>query len=151
MTNSDRAAKMHLMLHVKSFKRQNALTEWRFWHITTGSVGHRSSQSEAVVYIENGLAQNHQILHGHPYWSTTTPDMTSLLPVRSYRRSKMPPPWASGVISRERFKRGSHNFTCLSWTTGLPNVPDMTSLAISGRLQNAIKYCRKMHKRVRPT
>ena len=26
-------------------------------------------------------------------------------------------------------------------TLGLTNLPDMTSLAYSGRLQNAIKYC----------
>ena len=28
----------------------------------------RPSPSEAVVYLENGLTQSHQVLHGHPYW-----------------------------------------------------------------------------------
>ena len=35
-------------------------------------------QSEAVVYLENGLTKNHQILHG-PVGSITTPDMSSLV------------------------------------------------------------------------
>ena len=59
--------------------------------------------------------------------------------------SKMPPPTASGTISREKFKRGSRNFTDLSGTIGPTNLPDMASLAVSGR-QNLIKYCTKVRK-----
>ena len=35
-------------------------------------------------------------------------------------------------------------FYALSATVNLTNLPDMTSLAASGRLQNAIKYCTKV-------
>ena len=34
----------------------------------------------------------------------------------------------------------------MAGTIGLKNIPDMTSLAASGRLQNAIKYCTKVLK-----
>ena len=39
-------------------------------------------------------------------------------------------------------------FSCtwLSWTISSTNLPDMTSLAASRRLQNAIKYCTKVRK-----
>ena len=59
---------------------------------------------------------------------------------------KIPGPVASCGISRERFKQGSRTFPCLLRTIGLTNLPDMTSLAGSGRLQNAIKYCIKVRK-----
>ena len=50
-------------------------------------------------------------------------------------------------ISQERFKRGSPNFTDLVGAFGLANLPDMTTtLAASGWLQNAIKYCTKVCK-----
>ena len=52
--------------------------------------------------------------------------------------SKIPPPTALRGISRERFKLGSWNFTLLSRTTGPTNLPEMTSLAASGWLQNVI-------------
>ena len=58
----------------------------------------------------------------------------------------MLPPMALGGISQERFKRGSKNFTCLSWTIGPTNVLDMTSPSVAGQLQNAIKYCTKVRK-----
>ena len=45
-----------------------------------------------------------------------------------------------GAISQERFKRGSRNLTRVSRTIGPTKLPDMTSLAVSGRLQNVIKY-----------
>ena len=61
----------------------------------------------------------------------------------------MPPPTASGGISREQFKRGSRQFTRVSWTISPTNLLDMTSLASSGRLQIAIKYRTKCAKRVR--
>ena len=35
-------------------------------------------------------------------------------------------------------------------TIGLTNLPEMTALAASSRLQNAIKYCTKVHKMIRP-
>ena len=52
----------------------------------------------------------------------------------------------SGRISEERFKRRSRKFTPLSGTDSLTNMPDMTSLATSGLLQNAIKYFTKVRK-----
>ena len=58
--------------------------------------------------------------------------------------SKMQPQTASDGISRERFMRGSPNFTRLSGITGTTNLLDMTSLVTSGRLQNAIKHWTKV-------
>ena len=58
----------------------------------------------------------------------------------------MPPTTTLGRISGERFKGGPRTFTHLSRTVRLTNLSDMTSLAASGRLQNAIKYCTKAHK-----
>ena len=49
-------------------------------------------------------------------------------------------------ISGERLKRGSPNVVRLPGTASLANLPHMTSYAASGRLQNAIKYCTKVHK-----
>ena len=80
------------------------------------------------------------------------PDMTTLatsgwqLSECLKKRSKMPPQTALGGISRERFKRGSRNLTRLSRTTAPINLPQMTSLAVFGRLKNAIKYCTKVRK-----
>ena len=58
----------------------------------------------------------------------------------------MPPPAASCRISRERFKRGSRNFTSISGTYGPTNLPDMTLLASCSRLQKVIIYCTKVRK-----
>ena len=58
------------------------------------------------------------------------------------KRSKMPSAIASGGIYRQRFKRGSRRLP-VSRTFGPTNLPDTTSLAVSGRPQNAIKYCTK--------
>ena len=52
------------------------------------------------------------------------------------RQSKMPLQTASGGISREKFKRGSPNFTQLSGITGPTHVLDSTTLVASGRLPN---------------
>ena len=62
------------------------------------------------------------------------------------KQSKIPPLMALGGISWERFKRGSPNFTHLSRTISLTKLLDTISLAASGRLQNAIKYCTKVCK-----
>ena len=40
----------------------------------------------------------------------------------------------------------ARNFTPSSGTNDPAKLPDMMSLAASGRLQNAIKYCTKVHK-----
>ena len=42
------------------------------------------------------------------------------------------------------------NFTRFSGTTGPTNLPDMTSLVASGRLQNAINYCTKVMRKTAP-
>ena len=52
----------------------------------------------------------------------------------------------SGGIGRQQFKPGSRNFTHLSGAIGHTEVPDITSLVASGRLQNAIKYCTQVRK-----
>ena len=69
---------------------------------------------------------------------------------KAKKLSKIPRPTDPGGISRERFKQGSRTFTRLSRTIGLTNLKDMTSLSAPGWLQNAIKYCTKCVKRVRP-
>ena len=56
---------------------------------------------------------------------------------------------ALGQISPERFKRVSRNFTPLSETVSPTNLPDMTSLTASGRLQDATNTAQKCVKRVR--
>ena len=71
------------------------------------------------------------------------------LPVGIYREkklSKMTLPMAPGGISREWFKRCLQNSKELSRTIGLIQIPDMTSLAASSQLQDAIKYCIKVRR-----
>ena len=58
----------------------------------------------------------------------------------------MAPPAASGRTAGERFKQSSRNFTNLSRTDSLTNLADMTSVAASCGLQNAIKYFTKVRK-----
>ena len=58
----------------------------------------------------------------------------------------MMPPMALGGISGQRFKQGAGNFMGLLMTIAPTNLPDMTSLAVSGRLQNVIKYGTKVRK-----
>ena len=56
----------------------------------------------------------------------------------------MPPPTASGRISRERFKGGSHNCTHLSGTIGLTNLLHITSqlLPVHCKMQlNTVQKC----------
>ena len=60
----------------------------------------------------------------------------------------MPSPMALGGIFRERFKQESRNCTRLLGTISLTNLPYMTSLAASSRLQNAIVYCTKVLKTI---
>ena len=84
-----------------------------------------------------------------PVGSTTTPDMTSLVPTSCLKLSqqnkrKMPPLLVSGRISWEWFMRGPPKFARLSGTTGLLNRLDMTALAACSRLQNAVKCCTKV-------
>ena len=84
-------------------------------------------------------------------YSPTEYDVTNCFKseVVAKNQSKMPPPMVSYGISWERFMtimRGPPNFKCLSGPIGFTNLPDMTSLATSGRLQNAINYCTKVRK-----
>ena len=62
------------------------------------------------------------------------------------KRSELPPPTALGGISRERFEQRSQNFTRLSWKIGPTNLLHLTSLAVSGWLHNAMRYCTKVRK-----
>ena len=91
----------------------------------------------------------------HAKKSKATPDTTS--PATSGRqlskfekRQKILRLIALDWISPEQFLRGSWNFTHLSGTIGLTNLPDMTSIAPSSRLPNAIQYCKKVGKTLRP-
>ena len=60
----------------------------------------------------------------------------------------MPPSTASGGISREWCRgQGERNSINLSVTIGLTNLPDMTSLAASYHMQNAVIFCIKVRKR----
>ena len=54
----------------------------------------------------------------------------------------------AGGIAGERFKRGSRHFTHLSETANVTNLSDMTSLAVSGRLQKSTEYCTTVRKKV---
>ena len=87
------------------------------------------------------------------YVHISTPDMTSLATLswqlwslkklsKSHLRRLQIEFW----IFQERFEQGSRHFAGLSWTIGPTNLPDMTLPAVSNRLQNAIKYCTKVHK-----
>ena len=74
-----------------------------------------------------------------PKYCTATPDMSLNYfwsQVIMKTPSKMHHLTTSGGISQEWFKR---NFARLSVTIGPTNLPDMTSLAASGLLQNADK------------
>ena len=91
------------------------------------------------------------MLHEHPYRSglqTIENDVTNYFRSEAIDVRKMAENDASdgfealSGISRERFKRGSRNSTSLSRTVGPINVPHITSLGGSGRLQNTIEYCR---------
>ena len=112
----------------------------------TGVRRRRSSQSEAVVYLENGgpgITKLYTSLHTGRVYNHTGYDITGcfqLAVMKVKKRSQMLPPTASGRISREWFKQGLQSVTSLSGTIGLTNLPDMTSLAVSSRLQNAL-YC----------
>ena len=83
---------------------------------------------------------------------TTAPDLTSLAASGLQlfdvlkKRSKIPSPTASGLISGERFERRARKFTHLSGTVSSTKLPGMGSLAVSSRLQNLIKYCTKVRK-----
>ena len=59
-------------------------------------------------------------------------------------------PTALSRVSPERFKRGLQNCTALSATTSPINLPDMISLAVSGRLQNGQVYLKNLHAKIVP-
>ena len=67
----------------------------------------RSSQSEAVVYLED-LTKFYMILYAGRAYNRTGYDATGyfrLAVIEVKKQSKMLPPTASGGNSRERFKR----------------------------------------------
>ena len=143
---------MWFCIRTKLFFRQKSV--WRFdlmwWPAYTGVIV-RPSQSEAVIYLDISRTfwprtttfYRTSILVG----STTTLDMTSLAALgwqlsKFKKRSKMPPLTALGGIFQELFKL---NFTGISWTIIPTNEPDVTSVAVSGWQQKAIKYCTEVH------
>ena len=96
----------------------------------------QESQNFVYTYIHTDPANNH-----------TGFDVTGHFrsQVIAKKTVEMPIPTSVGRNFRERFKRGSQNFARLSGTTSLRNLPDMISQVASGRLQNAIEYCAKVH------
>ena len=100
----------------------------------------RSFETKSVAQISRemfDLESPNFTLTSIPIYSTAMPDMTLPLLVGSYHNKNLKM-MASGGISRERFKQGSQNFTHY-----------MTSLAASGRLQNAFNTAQKCVKQVR--
>ena len=71
-------------------------------------------------------------------------------PHRIWRHYLLPDGSYSEKNSQKRFKLGSRNFTHLSRTIDPTNIPEMTSLAASGRLQMLVNTAQKCAKRVRP-
>ena len=64
----------------------------------------------------------------------------------NYKASKMPPPTTLSRISQERCNLLQSYFTASPTTMYLTQVLDITSLGVSGVLQNVIEYCLKVHK-----
>ena len=90
-----------------------------------------------------------------PTQCTYASDMTSTVASdrqlsKFEKRRKMPHPTALGSLYEQWFKRGSRNFTHLSETIGPTNLPDMTSLAATCRLQMQLNTAQKCVKLVRP-
>ena len=84
-------------------------------------VRRRLSQSDAVVYLENGLTKESSnfTTASIPTYCTSRPDTTSLTTFGrklSRKSVEKAPLMTSGAISRERFKRGSGHFTRLAET-----------------------------------
>ena len=109
-----------------SFFRQNAA-------IAIGSVGrvrsfvrHKMRQSYISktiwpIITKFDMYIHTDVLNSHNMTSLAT---TSGWQLSKFKKpSKIPPPPASGGISRERYKQGLPNFTHLSGTTGPTNLP----------------------------
>ena len=110
-------------------------------------------QSYILRAVWPRIANFYTNLRNHRIYNHTGYDVTNYTrsEPKAKKPSKIPHQKASGVISREQFKRGSPNFTRLSGTTCPRNLQDiMTSLIASGRLQNAIKYCTKVMRKTGP-
>ena len=122
------------------FSGQNA--EWHFC-IMSGPpsvVARCPSRSERLVYLENGLTWNRQILYRYPH----RPSLChTRCPFGSYHKklSKMLPSTKFGWISGEQFKWGSQNFTAFSGTISLTHLLDVTWLLAYIQLHYAIEYC----------
>ena len=119
----------------------------------SAGVVRRPSQSETVVYLENGLTQHHQFYMDvltELFYIHTEYDVINYFRSEIFTKklSKMPHMTASGGIFQERFKSASQNLTRLLGTIDPTNLPDMTSLAVSGQLQNAFKSAQKCVKQL---
>ena len=111
-------------------------------------VHHKESGSNISKTVWPRITKFYRGIRTGTLFSHTEYDVTTYFrsEVIAIKLSKIPLPTASGGISREWFKRGSPNFTYLSGTISFTNLMDMTLLAASSRLQNAIKYYTKVHK-----
>ena len=123
-----------------------------YWHkFRPSAFVVRPSQSEGLECLKRGLTMIAKFTGtSTPTYSTATLDMTSITTccrkLSRKKLSKLPLPTASSRISREGFKRGSRNFKGSSGTIVLTNLQDITSIAASSLLQNAMKYWTRVRK-----
>ena len=79
---------------------------------------------------------------------TSLPTTRRKLSRKSCQKSRLRQLWVAFL--QNGLSKEQKDFTDLSGTMSLTNLPDMTSLSVSCRLQNATKYCTKCAKLVRP-
>ena len=111
-----------------------------------------STRNQLLEYLENRLTYRRTKFYGDIH--TDIVYIHTGYDIIIYFRSEviggkpsiLPLPTASGGISREWLQLGSWNFKPLSGINGHTNMPEMASPAHSGRLQNGIKYYRKVRK-----
>ena len=111
-------------------------------------VHHKLSCSNISRTVWPRITTFYMDIHTDLLYSNNRYDVTNFF--MSEVITKMPPPMASVGISREQFK-GSQNFTHLSETVGLTNLPDMKSLAaflVGCKMQ--LNNARKCIEQVRP-
>ena len=89
-----------------------------------------------------------KLVYSHTEYDVTNYFWSDVAKGKKPLKMLLPTTW--GGISREQFELGSRNSICLSETTGLTNLPDMTSPAASCWLQCAIIPAQKCIKLVRP-
>ena len=117
-------------------------------HCCRSFVRHKVGSSNISRTVWHWITKFYTDIHTNIPHSRTGYNVTNYfrLIVITKKLSKIPLQMTSGQISREPFERWSRNFTHLSGTISLTNLPDMTPLAAAGRLQNTNKYCIEVRK-----